>query len=79
MSGRFCDIEFCKIEKNVIILLFSAVEAGGDEKDHETVLGETVVSLNSGLLKVKSGNIREWNLHKHVKGDRELKPIMIPF
>ena len=47
--------------------------------DHETVLGETVGNLNSGLLKVKAGNIREWNLHKHVKGDRELKPIMIPF
>ena len=66
----------------VSFLFFSVksnVDPGGDEKDHETVLGETVGSLNSGLLKVKTGNIREWNLHKHVKGDRELKPIMIPF
>ena len=53
----------------------------GGDKDTEAgmVKGETVGSLNSGLLTVKTGNIREWNLHKHVKGDRELKPIMIPF
>ena len=57
----------------------SNADVGGDEKDSGNVLGETVGSLNSGLLKVKTGNIREWNLHKHVKGDRELKPIMIPF
>ena len=57
----------------------SNADVGEDEKDSGNVLGETVGSLNSGLLKVKTGNIREWNLHKHVKGDRELKPIMIPF
>lgn len=49
------------------------------EKDPGKILGETVGSLNQGLLKVKAGNIKEWNLHKHVKGDRELKPIFVPF
>ena len=52
----------------------------GDEgKDPGMLLEESVGSLNAGLLKVKTGNIREWNIHKHVKGDRELKPILIPF
>lgn len=36
-------------------------------------------SLQSGLLKVKLGNINEWNQHKHVTGDRQLKAISIPF
>ena len=50
-----------------------------EERDAGRAMTETVGSLNSGLLKVKPGNIKEWNLHKHVKGDRELKPIFIPF
>ena len=55
------------------------IAADADNEDDGLGLGESVSSLNAGLLKVKAGNIGEWNLHKHVKGDRELKPIMIPF
>merc|ERR1719232_2010756 len=55
----------------------SNIDFDGDDKDSGLALGETVGSLNAGLLTVKTGNIREWNLHKHVKGDRELKPILI--
>jgi len=52
---------------------------GEEGKEPGMLLEESVGSLNAGLLKVKTGNIREWNIHKHVKGDRELKPILIPF
>ena len=43
------------------------------------VSSETVSGLNTNLAGVVRPEIREWNLHKHVKGDRKLKPILIPF
>ena len=48
-------------------------------KDGTLAKGETVDSLNKGMAKVRPANIGEWNLHKHIRGDRELKPISIPF
>ena len=40
---------------------------------------ETVDSLLSGLLQVKLGNIKDWNIHKNVTSDTELKTISILF
>lgn len=40
---------------------------------------ETITSLRSGLLQVKLGNIKDWNIHKNVISDTELKAITILF
>ena len=40
---------------------------------------ETINSLQSGLLPVKLGNIKDWNIHKTVTSDTELKTISILF
>jgi hypothetical protein len=52
-------------------------EAGG--ADRAGLEGEVVGGLRGGLARVRPAAIGEWNLHKHVRGDRELKPIFIPF
>ena len=41
--------------------------------------GDVVSGLQVGLARVRPPTIGEWNLHKHVRGDRELRPIFIPF
>ena len=40
---------------------------------------ETITSLRSGLLQVKLGNIKDWNIHKNIISDTELKTISILF
>ena len=40
---------------------------------------ETVDNLRSGLLQVKLGNIKDWNIHKNITSDTELKTISILF
>ena len=51
----------------------------GLNKDGALTEGAIVGDLEKGLSKVKLTNIVEWNLHKHIRGDRELKPITVPF
>ena len=41
--------------------------------------GEVLGILHRGLTSVRPAVIGEWNLHKHVRGDRSLRPIFIPF
>ena len=57
----------------------NVTQGSGLNKDGSLTKGETVGSLHKGLAKVKVASINEWNLHKHIRGDRELKPISIPF
>ena len=49
------------------------------ENDKKIVDEEVVDVLQEGLALVRPLDIPEWNMHKHVRGDRELKPIFIPF
>ena len=58
----------------------SNISLGQDGQDIAKLgKGEVLGGLQKGLSKVKPATIGEWNLHKHVRGDRELKPIFIPF
>lgn len=55
-----------------------AASAPGEE-GRPALVGEVVAGLQGGLARVRPPAIGEWNLHKHVRGDRELRPIVIPF
>ena len=48
-------------------------------KGKSALEGDVVSGLQVGLARVRPPTIGEWNLHKHVRGDRELRPIFIPF
>ena len=49
------------------------------DKDKKMGEGAVVEVLHEGLATVRPVDIPEWNMHKHVRGDRELKPIFVPF
>ena len=51
----------------------------GKNSEQNAAFEDSLQSLQSGLLKVKVVNIKDWNLHKHISSDRELKAISIPF
>ena len=56
-------------------------KSNGSDSDGDKKIGEGAVVevLHEGLATVRPADIPEWNMHKHVRGDRELKPIFVPF
>ena len=52
---------------------------GDSEKEKKMGEGGVVGVLQDGLSTVRPADIPEWNMHKHVRDDRELKPIFVPF
>ena len=50
-----------------------------EEEESKIVKDDVVLVLQDGLSKVSIVDTPEWNTHKHVRGDRELKPIFVPF
>ncbi|XP_023347834.1 uncharacterized protein LOC111716580 [Eurytemora carolleeae] len=48
-------------------------------QDERLMQNDIVKGLQAGLCRVEQSSILDWNQYKHVRGDRKLNPIFIPF
>ena len=65
--------------RNNLSINYNKITSGDNEQGKKMGEGGVVGFLEDGLETVRPAFIQEWNKHKHVRGDRGLQPIFIPF